>query len=226
MNYSLSHLPARPAKPREDGLTMVMDKGLGLRQAEDLIEASGHLIDLVKLGFGSSYVTPNLKARASYSTSYLRPDLLQLVPAVAVNPVNQTVTIGNPDLRPEMAETIDLKLEYYTKNNGIASVTVFRRWNKDRITTQSIRGGDLVENTPDNGFDGLYGGYAILAPRNNGTAVFDGLEFDFRQRLSFLPGFWRGLTTRGNVSLLKAEQRVITQFTAAGDVLNTYKACG
>jgi iron complex outermembrane recepter protein len=169
-------------------------------------------------------LTPSLKARASYSTSYLRPDLLQLVPAVAVNTVTQTVTIGNPDLRPEMAETIDLKLEYYTKNNGIASVTVFRRWNKDRITTQSIRGGDLVENTPDNGFDGLYGGYAILAPRNNGTAVFDGLEFDFRQRLSFLPGFWRGLTTRGNVSLLKAEQRVITQFTAAGDVLNTYKA--
>jgi phosphosulfolactate synthase len=63
MNYSLSHIPSRPAKPREEGLTMVMDKGLGMRQAEDLIEASGHLIDLVKLGFGSSFVTPNLKAK-------------------------------------------------------------------------------------------------------------------------------------------------------------------
>jgi iron complex outermembrane recepter protein len=123
-----------------------------------------------------------------------------------------------------MAETIDFKLEYYTKSNGVASVTVFRRWNKDRITTQSLRGGDTVPNTPDNGFDGLYGGFAILAPRNNGTAVFDGLEFDFRQRLSFLPGLWRGLTARGNVSFLKAEQRIITQFTAAGEVLNTFKA--
>ena len=169
-------------------------------------------------------LTSNFKARASYSTSYLRPDLLQLVPAVTISDAAQTVTIGNPDLVPEMAETIDFKLEYYTKTNGIASVTVFRRWNKDRITTQSIRGGDLVPNTPDNGFDGLYGGYSILAPRNNGSAVFDGLEFDFRQRLSFLPGLWRGLTARGNISFLKAEQRTITQFTAAGAVLNTYKA--
>ena len=63
MNYSLPHIPARPAKPREDGLTMVMDKGFSLRQAEDLVDASGHLVDLVKLGFGSSYVTPRLKEK-------------------------------------------------------------------------------------------------------------------------------------------------------------------
>jgi len=63
MNYSLPHIPARPAKPREDGLTMVMDKGLSLRQAEDLVDASGHLVDLVKLGFGSSYVMTRLKEK-------------------------------------------------------------------------------------------------------------------------------------------------------------------
>lgn len=40
---------------------MVMDKGLSLRQAEDLIDGAGHLVDLVKLGFGTSYVTPRLK---------------------------------------------------------------------------------------------------------------------------------------------------------------------
>ncbi len=169
-------------------------------------------------------ITSNLKARTSYSTSYLRPDLLQLVPAVAVSDANQTVTIGNPGLRPEMAESVDFKLEYYTKNNGVISATVFRRWNKDRITTQSSRGGETVANTPDNGFDGLYGGYAILSPRNNGTAVFSGLEFDFRQRLSFLPGLLKGLTARGNVSFLDAEQRLIQQVSATGQTLNTYKA--
>lgn len=63
MNYSLSHIPARSAKPREDGLTMVMDKGLSMRQAQDLLEASGHLVDLLKLGFGTSFVTPNLKEK-------------------------------------------------------------------------------------------------------------------------------------------------------------------
>ena len=63
MNYSLPHIPARPSKPREDGLTMVMDKGFSLRQAEDLVDASGHLVDLVKLGFGSSYVMTRLKEK-------------------------------------------------------------------------------------------------------------------------------------------------------------------
>lgn len=63
MNYPLSHIPSRTTKPREDGLTMVMDKGLSLRQAQDLIDSSGHLVDLVKLGFGTSFVTPNLKEK-------------------------------------------------------------------------------------------------------------------------------------------------------------------
>ena len=59
MNFSLTHVPTRTAKPREDGLTMVMDKGLSLRQVDDLIETSGNLVDIVKLGFGTSYVMPN-----------------------------------------------------------------------------------------------------------------------------------------------------------------------
>ena len=63
MNFELSHIPERTPKPRESGLTMVMDKGLSLRQAEDLVSSSDHLVDLVKLGFGSSYVTKNLKEK-------------------------------------------------------------------------------------------------------------------------------------------------------------------
>ena len=63
MNYELPNIPTRPAKPREDGLTMVMDKGMSLRQAEDLVDASGHLVDIVKIGFGTSYVMPRLKEK-------------------------------------------------------------------------------------------------------------------------------------------------------------------
>ncbi len=63
MNYRLPHIPARTERPREDGLTMVMDKGLCLRQAQDLIDGAGHLVDLVKLGFGTSFITPNLKEK-------------------------------------------------------------------------------------------------------------------------------------------------------------------
>jgi phosphosulfolactate synthase len=60
LNYSLTQIPERSQKPRSNGLTMVMDKGLSLRQAEDFIEVSGIHTDLVKLGWATSYVTPNL----------------------------------------------------------------------------------------------------------------------------------------------------------------------
>lgn len=63
MNYTLNNIPHRTAKPREKGLTMVMDKGLSLRQAEDFIEVAGMHTDIVKLGWATSYVTPNLKQK-------------------------------------------------------------------------------------------------------------------------------------------------------------------
>lgn len=63
MNFELSHIPQRSSKPRESGLTMVMDKGLSLRGAEDLIESGDHLIDMVKLGFGTSVVSNKLQEK-------------------------------------------------------------------------------------------------------------------------------------------------------------------
>ena len=63
MNYTLNNIPDRTAKPREKGLTMVMDKGLSLRQVEDFIEVAGSHTDIVKLGWSTSYVTPNLKEK-------------------------------------------------------------------------------------------------------------------------------------------------------------------
>lgn len=62
-NYSLTHIPERPAKPRQSGITMVMDKGLSVREIEDLISVAGDYIDIVKLGWATSYVVQNLKEK-------------------------------------------------------------------------------------------------------------------------------------------------------------------
>ena len=63
MNYNLSQVPKRTGKPRESGLTMVMDKGLSIREVEDLLSISAPHIDIVKLGWATSFVTPNLKEK-------------------------------------------------------------------------------------------------------------------------------------------------------------------
>ena len=63
MNFQLPHIPNRPEKPRENGLTMIMDKGLSLSQADSLIESSGKYIDIIKLGFGTSLVTNKVQEK-------------------------------------------------------------------------------------------------------------------------------------------------------------------
>lgn len=62
-NFNLTHLPNRTFKPRKDGVTMVMDKGLSLRQAEDMLSSSSDYIDFIKLGFGTSIISKNVKEK-------------------------------------------------------------------------------------------------------------------------------------------------------------------
>lgn len=63
MNYILNNLPERTLKPRQTGFTMVMDKGLSLREVEDFLSTSSDYVDIVKLGWATSYVYPSLKEK-------------------------------------------------------------------------------------------------------------------------------------------------------------------
>ncbi len=148
-------------------------------------------------------ITRNLKARASWSTSYGRPTLAQLITAPSASDANRTVTLGNPDLQPQNGENVDLKLEYYYSDTGMVSVRGYKKDITDYIGA-SGRSGELVGSGPDNGFESLYEGYEIIQARNLGSATYKGLEFDFRQRLTFLPGALRGLTVRANYTYLKS----------------------
>jgi phosphosulfolactate synthase len=60
MNFNLSQMPNRNVKPRINGITMVMDKGLSNQEVKNFLSVGEPHVDIVKLGFGTSYVTPNL----------------------------------------------------------------------------------------------------------------------------------------------------------------------
>ena len=62
-DFKLKNIPERTVKPRQAGITMVMDKGLSCREVEDFLEVSADKTDIVKLGFGTSTVTPNLERK-------------------------------------------------------------------------------------------------------------------------------------------------------------------
>ena len=73
-NFSLPFVPDRSSKPRPEGLTMMMDKGLSLSQVEQFIEGSGQFTDVVKFGFGTSAVTPHLEEMIKlYREANIRP---------------------------------------------------------------------------------------------------------------------------------------------------------
>lgn len=63
MNFHLNQIPDRTARPRINGLTMIMDKGLSINEAHNLISVGEQHIDIIKLGFGTAFVTPNLRAK-------------------------------------------------------------------------------------------------------------------------------------------------------------------
>jgi len=69
MNYTLKDIPERTLKPREKGYTMVMDKGMSIRQAEDMIETSADFVDIIKLGWGTSFVSANLDKKMDFYRS-------------------------------------------------------------------------------------------------------------------------------------------------------------
>jgi phosphosulfolactate synthase len=61
MNFNLSQIPQRTAQPRTNGITMVMDKGLSVADASNFLSVSNPHVDILKLGFGTAFVTPNLR---------------------------------------------------------------------------------------------------------------------------------------------------------------------
>ena len=63
MNFFLKDIPDRTKKPRENGLTMVMDRGLSINDTKNFIDMCAPHTDIVKLGFGTSAVSPHVRAK-------------------------------------------------------------------------------------------------------------------------------------------------------------------
>ena len=73
MNFNLSQIPERTTQPRTSGLTMIMDKGLSINEVHNFMSVGAPHSDVIKLGFGTSFVTPNLKQKIEAYQSYNIP---------------------------------------------------------------------------------------------------------------------------------------------------------
>lgn len=143
-------------------------------------------------------ITRDVKFRASWSTSYGRPPLNNLLPGETIedSATIQRLTVNNPGLRPQTASNWDLALEYYFEPVGSLTVGWFHKTIKDFIiTNQEVR---IIPGGADNGYDGEYEGFIERTSINGGTAVAQGIEFAYQQQFTFLPGIWKGLSASFN----------------------------
>ncbi len=145
-------------------------------------------------------VTPNLKARLSWSNSFGRPPLSSALPNETVSEPNQTLTVNNPNLIPQTSENWDASLEYYFEPVGNLSVGWFHKTIKDYIVTGVDVG--VIGSGNDNGFFGEYSGYRQLTSDNAGKAIVQGWEFNYQQQFTFLPGLLKGLGLSANYTII------------------------
>ncbi|MBI5766269.1 MAG: TonB-dependent receptor [Verrucomicrobia bacterium] len=143
-------------------------------------------------------LSANTQARASYSKSITRPTPTLLLPSVVPDETNQRLTAGNPNLRPYTSDNFDVSIARYFSGIGQLSAGVFLKQISDYFRSFQT----TVADGPDNGFNGEYAGWTVTQNRNIGSARIRGIELNYQQQFTFLPGELRGLGTYANFTYL------------------------
>jgi len=145
-------------------------------------------------------VTPNLRAKVAWSTSFGRPGFGELLPSEGINENSSTLTVNNAGLLPQNAKNWDASLDYYFEPVGNVSVSFFKKTIRDFIV-RNINVGTIPTGT-DNGYNGEYGGWNLFTSANAGTAFVQGWEFSYQQQYTFLPGLLKGLSGSFNYTII------------------------
>ena len=139
--------------------------------------------------------TPDLIARATYSTGVGRPGFNQVAFASTVDRPNSTITTGNPDLQPTTGDNFDLDVEYYLNDSGILQFGAFDKEFQDYIFSRTIK----VASDPR-----LPGVSPVFLDSfgNIPSAYARGVEATYQQKFTFLPKPFDGVGVEGNITLV------------------------
>lgn len=142
-------------------------------------------------------LTENLIVRGAYTTGIGRPPWKNILPEAIIDPASRSITMSNTNLRPQYTRNYDLGAEYYLQSGGIVGVNVFRKSIDDLIFNVSR----VIE--PADGFDTVYDGWRLVTTGNSAWAWVRGIEFDYRQQFTRLPGWMSRFGVFANLTLLK-----------------------
>ena len=131
----------------------------------------------------------NSDIRASYGRGIARPDPQDLIPYITLDTSGSVPKegIGNPNLVAEHANNFDLLYEKYLNPLGLIQAGFFYKSLTDPLVVNQSYA-----------TSGQFTGYLVTQPNNGGSAWVYGIELNYQQRLSFLPGALGGLGFNGN----------------------------
>ncbi|MGH6979534.1 MAG: TonB-dependent receptor [Brevundimonas sp.] len=137
-----------------------------------------------------------------------RPSLGDLTPGGGVSPTTRTVSYGNPLLDPFRATNYDLSVEWYFQNEGLLAAAVFYKDIDSFITsvTESIVWSDL--GLPDELLQGAASPtdlFLVTRKLNGEGGQLHGLEIQYQQPFTFLPGIWSNFGFIGNFTYVDSE---------------------
>jgi len=125
--------------------------------------------------------------RLAYSRSLGRPEYSNLSPGGSIDTVNDAVSLGNPNLKPYRADNFDATAEYYFAQGAILSAGVFYK----RVANPIFGSTTVLTNTTFNGT--FFPTLEISQPLNASKGEIVGVEAQYQQQFTFLPGLLSGL---------------------------------
>ncbi|MBL8555447.1 MAG: TonB-dependent receptor [Phenylobacterium sp.] len=144
----------------------------------------------------------HLLGRAAITTAIGRPGFVNLAPTVTVDTGSNTVSQGNPNLKPQKSLNFDISLEYYFESEGGVSVALFHKKIDDPVFATTMTGQT-----------GTFGGVALTNAivnsfGNGDSAELTGLELAFQKPLTFLPSPLDGFGVNANLTLTDGKLKV------------------
>lgn len=153
---------------------------------------------------GRYTLSGSTQLRAAFSSTIARPGFNQVNASLNVDPGSNTVSQGNPNLKPITAESFDLSIEHYLPNAGILSVGVF-----DKEIAHYIAASVADQTFPNSGlFAGFVGVAHVASFANIGKARATGLELNYEQRFKQLPDVLGGLGASVNYTYVNSSAQI------------------
>lgn len=153
--------------------------------------------------------TDTLLIRGSAARQMARPTLASLTPGGSFNPFGQTLSFGNPQLDPFRANSFDFGIEWYFAKEALLSIAVFYKDIKTFVTreTASVPFSEL--GLPESLLSGSPSGpddiFTVQRNINGEGGDLKGIEIQYQQPFTFLPGVLKNFGFLGNLTLLDSE---------------------